>query len=101
MLEVLIENLTFPEQEIKLIICTRNGEIEIKLEDYTQGRNIQQYDKWINLCGTMQDSIIEMVSIGKHHFENKFHFHSSWVNGVPEQNISQIRIILKTVKGEK
>ena len=100
LLEVLIENLTFPEQEVKFILIQRNGNIQIDLEDYAQGRNYKQYDKWINICGTLQNSIIEQLNIGKHHFDEKFHFHCSWVNGLPEGPISEISIRLKMIKGE-
>ena len=99
MLEVLIENLIFPKQEITSIFFHRNGDIEINLEDYTKGRNNKQYDKWINLCGNLQNTIIEQLSIGKNHFDENFHFNCSWNNGIPELVTSTIQIRLKIVKG--
>lgn len=72
MLKVLIENLTFPQDEVKLINCSRNEIFEIFLEDYSQGKNFTKYDKWINLCGSLQNSVIEELTIGKNHFNHNF-----------------------------
>lgn len=76
--KVLIENLTFPPEEIHLIKFSRN-KIRITLKDLTLQKK-RQYEKWINLCGTMHQREVEQVSIGKNHYENKkflFTFHPS------------------------
>ena len=71
MLQVKIEGLTFPEEDVEFIELRRNGEIKIHLSDTTVGQKHKEYGKWINICGTMHEQIVEQVTIGKHHFEGK------------------------------
>ncbi|MDH3657297.1 MAG: hypothetical protein OEM77_04085 [Nitrosopumilus sp.] len=99
--EVLIENLTFPPEEIHMIALEEvNNLITISLFDSTLRKN-KQYDKWINLCGTYDKQIVEQVSIGKNHYENKkFLFTCDLTPGIPDKTASHIRIKLKLIPEE-
>jgi hypothetical protein len=94
--EVLIENLTFPPKEIRRIEIDEGNTICIYLSDKTFKNNIQ-YQKWINLCGTMDEQSVEQVSIGKIHYDNEFHFRlGNTIIGIPGKTASEIHIILVT-----
>ena len=91
MLQVKIEGLTFPEEDVERIELSRNGDIRIHLSDTTVGKKHKEYEKWINICGTMHEQTVEQVTIGKHHFEGKkFLFRcdpSKGIVGVKADNI--------------
>ena len=95
MLQVKIESLTFPEEDVELIELHRNGDIRIHLSDKTVGQKHKEYGKWINTCGTMDQQIVELVTIGKHHFEGKkFLFRCDPTKGIVGRKADNIDITL-------
>lgn len=91
--KILIEGLSFPSKEIEYIQFKQGNTISIRLSDMTLNNNTQ-YQKWINLCGTMDMTPVEQVSIGKIHYDTKFLFHCNCNIGIPGKTASGITINL-------
>ncbi|MFB3096134.1 MAG: hypothetical protein ACE1YX_00385 [Nitrosopumilaceae archaeon] len=97
MLEVRIENLTFPSEVVELIELRRNDRIRIHLSDPTVGDYHEKFRKWINLSGTYDTKTIEYVSIGKHVFEGKFTISCKPSIGIPGRTADNIEFELVPV----
>ncbi len=96
--EVKIEALTFPKEDIERIEFGQNDDIRIHLSDRTLVNN-KKFMKWINICGTMDKTIVEDVSIGRNHFSGKkFRFECSVSIGLPGKTACNIDIRLNLVK---
>lgn len=94
--KILIESLSFPPESIESILINQSDEIIIHLSDRTLINN-RKYEKWINICGTMDKKIVEQVSIGKNHYDQKFIFTCRPSIGLPGKIATNLHIILKLV----
>jgi len=93
--QVLIENLTFPPEDIETIEYHQNDEIKIHLSDRTLEKK-SQYEKWRNICGTLDQKMVEQVSIGKNHYTGKkFMFTCDISIGIPGKQAENIFITVK------
>lgn len=96
MVNIGIENVNFPAKFIELIEFRRN-EIKMNIIDYQIGTDKKiyaQFNKWVNLCGTMDSTIIEYVSIGAIHINKKFLFSCRISLGIPSKTATNIGITL-------
>ncbi len=90
-----IENLDFPPEEIERIEISRNNEIKIHISDTTKAKK-RQYEKWMNICGTLDQTVVERVSIGSNHYEEKkFMFTCQLSIGIAGKIADNITITLK------
>ena len=86
---------SFVTEENELIEFRQHNEIRIHLSDRTL-QNKKQYGKWINICGTMDQGVVEQVSIGKNHYDGKkFRFTCRPSIGIAGKTADNIDITLK------
>jgi len=74
MIEVTIENITFPPRDVEKIVVIRGKYIEIILSDVSVGKRHDQFLKWIDICGTMHNTDIQRLRIGDSSFKIPMHF---------------------------
>ena len=97
MLEVKIENLVFPKEDVELIEIHKNGHIRIHLSDTTLMKKVE-YTSWRNKCGMLVDSTIKTLVIGNHHFNKKFDFRYTACKGTPGKTADNIEINLSIAR---